>query len=106
VRRRRAVHSNVCSVCDISGRGQRQRVWSPLPPHTKDVGALYPPYPARRNPRADAIRAQHLGWVTGHRLTRIAQWDVCLLALDDYFVTAYELPQPTSRHVSVDVGDS
>ncbi|MGF1425686.1 terpene synthase family protein [Kitasatospora sp. LaBMicrA B282] len=27
------------------------------------------------------------------RLTTIAQWDVCLLALDDYFVTAYKLPR-------------
>jgi germacradienol/geosmin synthase len=26
-------------------------------------------------------------------LTRIAQWDVCLLAFDDYFVTAYKLPR-------------
>ncbi|MFJ4094001.1 hypothetical protein ACIPYS_20675 [Kitasatospora sp. NPDC089913] len=27
------------------------------------------------------------------RLTTIARWDVCLLALDDYFVTAYKLPR-------------
>ncbi|MEV0536716.1 hypothetical protein [Kitasatospora sp. NPDC050463] len=26
-------------------------------------------------------------------LTRIAQWDVCLLAFDDHFVTAYKLPR-------------
>ncbi|MFI6645357.1 hypothetical protein [Streptomyces sp. NPDC050504] len=41
--------------------------------------------------------------VTARRLTVIAQWDVCLLALDDYFVTAYKLPRdPVGARVFVE----